>query len=322
MITATSFDQLYEQKLKPGLESLEQSRKTVVTVFWSGIGLLLASVPCILFAIAIGQPIALLLISVPVIFAIFKFIDYGKKKKSYTASFKEEIIGTMIRSLDASLLYTPQNCIPEQDYVAAGIFRARIDSYSGDDLVTGRLGATKITFSELHHQEKQESTDSKGQRHENWVTIFKGIFFIADFNKNFNGITYIMPDAGNSFLGIGKLFEKWTIGRGQLVNLENPAFEKLFTVYSSDQVEARYILSTSMMERLVAFRKKAANTVHLSFVHSKVHIAISINKSLFEPNVFSTGLQPDYLKEYFSYLQLTTGIVDDLNLNLRIWGKN
>jgi hypothetical protein len=56
-------------------------------------------------------------------------------------------------------------------------------------------------------------------------------------------------------------------------------------------------------------------------VNSKVFVAIVNNKELFEPRVFSTGINPDYLKEYYHYLDLVIGIVDDLNLNLRIWSK-
>ena len=36
------------------------------------------------------------------------------------------------------------------------------------------------------------------------------------------------------------------------MKLENPDFEKTFDVYSTDQIEARYLLSPSMMERLLA----------------------------------------------------------------------
>ncbi|MGR9088622.1 MAG: DUF3137 domain-containing protein, partial [Gammaproteobacteria bacterium] len=154
-----------------------------------------------------------------------------------------------------------------------------------------------------------------------WVTIFKGIFFIADFNKHFHGRTYVVPDAGGRFFGIGKLFEKWSFDRGELVELENPEFEQLFTVYGTDQVEARYILSPSLMDRLVNFRRRANTRMHLSFVHSKLFLALSVDKNLFEPNLFSSGVSYGYLKAYYNYLDLVTGLIEDLNLNLRIWGK-
>lgn len=321
MNPSKSFDQLYQSHLLPTLESLEQSRKGALNSFWIAILWLLSAVPCIFIAIRIGHPAAFLLIAPSVILSIFKFSDYGKKKAVYAHEFKEKVIGEMVKMMDARLIYTPKLCISMNEYVEAGIFRNRIDRYAGDDLVEGKLGATSCKFSELHHQEKQVSYDSKGHRRENWVTIFKGIFFIADFNKNFHGSTFVLPDAGNSFFGMGRLLEKWTMGRGELVKLESPEFEKRFTAYSTDQVEARYILSPSLMERLVQFKEKAGTPLYLSFIHSKVFIALSLNKTLFEPNIFSSGVQPGYLKEYFRYLELVTGIVDDLNLNTRIWGK-
>ncbi|HUM45287.1 MAG TPA: DUF3137 domain-containing protein [Chitinophagales bacterium] len=322
MSSPASFDQLYQSQLLPALQSLEQSRKNVLNALWVAIAWLLTALPFLLMAVKIGHPVALLLLVPSIIFSIFKFIDHEKKKKAYKLLFKEEVIGAMVKLIDAKLNYAPASCISEQEYVASGIFRDRIDRYSGDDLVEGKLGATAVKFSEVHHQEKQVTVDSKGHRHESWITIFKGIFFIADFNKNFSGSTFVLPDAGNTFLGIGRLFEKWTMGRGELVKLENPDFEKLFTVYGTDQVEARYILSPAMMERLVQFRQKAASRLHLSFIHSTVYMAISLSKSLFEPNVFSSGIRQDYLQEYFNYIDLVTGIVDDLNLNTRIWGRD
>ncbi|MBK9731425.1 MAG: DUF3137 domain-containing protein [Chitinophagaceae bacterium] len=321
MTPTESFDQLYSTQLLPALESLELSRKTVMSTFRMAMLLLFSAVPFLIIAISIGHPAAFLLITPSVLFFIFKFIDYGKKKTTYTQLFKEKVIGAMVKVMGNQLVYTPGLCIAMNDYVASGIFRSRIDRYTGDDLVAGQLGATAVKFSELHHEEKHVTTDSKGHRQESWVTIFKGIFFIADFNKNFSGNTYIVPDAGDSFFGIGRLFEKWVTGKGELVKLESPEFEKYFTAYSTDQVEARYILSTTMMEKLVQFRKKVTSNLHLSFVHSNVNIALSIPESLFEPNIFSTGIKQDYLKKYFVYLELITGIVDDLNLNLRIWGK-
>ncbi|MEP7127783.1 MAG: DUF3137 domain-containing protein [Chitinophagales bacterium] len=321
MTPTESFDQLYSTQLLPALEALEQSRKTVMRTFRMAMFLLFTAVPFLIIAISIGHPAAFLLMAPSVVFSILKFIDYGKKKTTYTESFKEKVIGAMVKVMDNQLIYTPGACINMNEYVASGIFRSRIDRYTGDDLVEGKLGATAVKFSELHHEEKHVTTDSKGHRQESWITIFKGIFFIADFNKNFSGSTYIGPDAGDSFFGIGRFFEKWVTGKGELVKLESPEFEKYFTAYSTDQVEARYILSTTMMERLVQFRKKVTNNLHLSFVQSNVYIALSIPESLFEPNIFSSGLKQDYLKKYFVYLELITGIVDDLHLNLRIWGK-
>jgi hypothetical protein len=321
MQSQAEFLKLYLSQLAPALRTLEPVRKKALAAFLTALFFVLAGIPGFIIFSRIGKPEILLVALASLGIGLYGFFRYDQKKKDYAAEFKQRVIREMIKLIDPGLYYFPEQRISEAEYRESDIFREPIDRYSGDDLVEGALGATRCRFSELEHQEKKESVDSRGRRRTYWVTIFRGVFFVADFNKHFIGRTYVVPDAGGSFLGIGKLFEKWAIGKGELVELENPEFEKLFTVYGTDQVEARYILSPALMERLVNFRRKANTRLHLSFIHSKLYVALSVNKNLFEPNVFSSGVKSGYLKEYFHYLELVTGIIDDLNLNLRIWGK-
>lgn len=321
MQSQAEFLKLYQAQLKPVLEALETVRKEALTAFLIALFFVLSGIPGLIAFFRIGKPALLLLALAPLIAGGYGFFRFNQKKKVYAAEFKERVIREMVRLIDSGLFYSPEQRISQSEYRESDIFREPIDRYSGDDLVEGTLGVTHCRFSELEHQEKKESVDSKGNRRTHWVTVFRGIFFVADFNKHFIGRTYVFPDAGSSFLGIGKLFEKWSFGRGDLVELENPEFEELFTVYGTDQVEARYILSPALMDRLVNFRRKAGTRLHLSFIHSKLYLALSVNKNLFEPNVFSSGVKSGYLKEYFHYLDLVTGIIEDLNLNLRIWTK-
>jgi uncharacterized membrane protein YqjE len=146
-------------------------------------------------------------------------------------------------------------------------------------------------------------------------SVFQGLFFVADFNKDFRGQTLLLShDISSKIQALHK-------GKGQAVSLEDPDFKKLFVVYSNDQVEARYILSTSLMERLVTFRKRANRKIQISFVDSLIYIAIAYEEDLFEPKLFSSMLDLAPLKEYFETLQLMLSIVDELNLNQRIWTK-
>lgn len=142
---------------------------------------------------------------------------------------------------------------------------------------------------------------------------FKGLFFHANFSKSFRGQTFILPNALKSNLPV----LNWN--RGQRVNLEDPEFKQRFTVYGNDQVEARYILSTSLMQRLVDFRNKAKRPLYISFAKNQIYLAIPYEEDLFEPTLFTTMLNFNPLREYFETLQLMIGIVSDLNLNVRIW---
>lgn len=91
-----------------------------------------------------------------------------------------------------------------------------------------------------------------------------------------------------------------------------PDLKKEFCVYSDDQVEARYILSPSLIERIVDFKQKWDTKVYLSFRDSKVYIAIKMKKNLFETRLFKSIVDYNFIEENIRFLILLTGIVRDL----------
>lgn len=132
----------------------------------------------------------------------------------------------------------------------------------------------------------------------------------------------VLPDTAEKLFGkFGQKLQAMASGRGELIRLEDPRFEQEFCVYGEDQVEARYILTPALMERILAFKKKWNTRVYLSFLDSKVYIAISMYKNLFELRTFKPAADYTFLEESMHFLTLLIEIVDDLNLNTRIWTK-
>jgi hypothetical protein len=277
-----------------------------------------------------GIVISLVLLAVISFFAFFILaadviiwiIVYMKITRNYTSSFKNTVILKIIKFMDNNLEYFPEKCIPQSSYMSSEIFKTTPDRYAGDDLVTGTIGETKLIFSELHSEYKTESRSSSGSTSTTWHTIFKGIFFIADFNKKFKGRTFVLPDVAQRMFGniIGNLFQSWNKFRGQLVKMEDVDFEKLFVVYGDDQIEARYILSTSLLKRITDFKTRTKKDIYLSFIQNNIYVAISYYKNLFEPRLFKTLIDFTMIEEYYNDLNLALSIVEDLNLNTRIWG--
>ena len=142
--------------------------------------------------------------------------------------------------------------------------------------------------------------------------VFRGLFFIAKFPKNFENRIFILPKSLQTKINR----QSW---RGQTINLEDSEFNRIFVVYGDSQLESRYILSTSLMNRLVKFQKKAHRKIYISFVDGHVCIAVRYYHNLFEPNLFESMLSFAPLREHFENLQLMIGIVQDLNLNQKIW---
>lgn len=319
--TESELADFYSRELLPALRLLEEKRKKIARGYFITGGVVILTLLS-LFPFGIIERGLWWILIFPCIFVIVFGIYTYNLNAAYTSEFKYTVIARLVKFLDDSLEYTWKGSIALEDYYTSKIFLQHVDRYNGDDLVSGKLDKTAIAFSELHSEYKTESVDSKGNRHTQWHTIFKGLFFIADFNKDFKGCTVVLPDTAEKLFGfLGNMFQKMNVARGKLIKLEDPEFEKAFVVYGDDQIIARYILSTSLMERMLEFKRKTGKQVYFSFVQSKVYIAIPYNRSLFEPKIFSTLLDFNVIREYFEDLAHATGIVDDLNLNTRIWSK-
>lgn len=313
-----SIDELrvfYESDIVPHLDELEELRKYqlrrqlfIGTAFISSVVLgLLTFIP---FMILVFLLLSLLL--------YFIFYGFKRTRPDFKSMYKEKVIANIIRFAEPELIYSSHQFIPQIDYNSSKIFLPSVDIYNGEDMVQGMIDKTKVRFSEIHTQDRR--TDSKGRTH--YVTIFKGIFFIADFNKNIQGQTYVLSDFSERFMGaFGKLFQDINFSRPDIVRLEDPEFENYYAVYSTDETEARYILSPSLMERLVAFRKKMNAGVQMSFIGNNLYLAVPMRQNLFEPRLRKSVKDFTDIEEYYKQIEFCTSIADELNLNTRIWTK-
>ncbi len=90
-------------------------------------------------------------------------------------------------------------------------------------------------------------------------------------------------------------------------------------MYGTDQIEARYILTNSLMKRITDFKKKTNEKIHISFSDNKIFVAIP--KSLFVPKISESVLNFRFIEEYYSKIRFVIGITEQLNLNSGIWEK-
>jgi hypothetical protein len=313
MAVEKTFQQFYDENLAGALTSLESGRKAIVRYFAISLFSLIAGV-LVLIAGSSGNGGATVLGMVLLVGGVIGFVVYYNKRKAYVTAFKETIVRRVIQFLDPALDYQPGLCVSEGDYKQSGLYLQSADRYWGDDLVTGKRDKTLFSFSELHTQQRVGS--GKDAHYE---TIFRGLFFIADFNKNFSGRTYVWSEAHPQLNFFNKLFSSFASGL-EMVMLESPEFEKRFIVYSSDQVEARYILTPSFMEKMMKLQDMIGRRVTFSFVNTNIFVAVPITEKLFEPSVFSASNYAN-LEDYYNTILIVFYIIDELKLNERLWNK-
>jgi hypothetical protein len=308
MKTPEDFRQFYEDKLLPDLKPLERKRRQTVEMFMA-VAIVLAFVMVLCITCAPKLTVFFIVGYFVSLGAAFNFLF-----KSYARPFKPAVIDRIVRFVNSELKYKPDGFISKEELTESGLFETQyLQDYKGDDLVWGEVGDIQIKFSEVEKLlpkcwEKTRRPDP-----------FMGLFFIGEFNKSLKGRTFVLPDISEKIFGrLGRKLQEQNVLREQLVKLEDPEFEKEFVVYGTDQVESRYVLSTSLMRRILDFQKKCKHKIMLSFAGSKIYVAIQFERELFEPGLL---LDFDSMTEYFEDLQLAIGIVEDLNLNTRIWSK-
>ena len=142
----------------------------------------------------------------------------------------------------------------------------------------------------------------------------KGVVLKYTFPKKFNKHTFIFENK----LSSQKLIHKGRQGY-EKVSLEDSEFDKNYTVFSDDQVEARYLLTTSFIERFKNI-ETAFNPLYqrAEFKENELYILLGTNRDLFKMG--SLGEETNYsqfsqlFEEFYSVLDL----IEQLKLNQHI----
>ncbi len=289
----------------PVLTSLEAERRLIVNrnyniIFISMAIILLGA----LFAFDLEE--LGILIGTLILGLIVYFVFANKGASGWRDKYKKQVIEAIVKSFFGETgQYEPHSGHSESEFIDTNLFDRSPDRFHSEDLIKGKVDKTLICFSEVHAEYK--TTGSKGKT--NWHTLFKGFLFTADFNKHFNGRTIIKQKSFWNFLSHGN------------IELENPAFREEFAVYANDPIEARYILSPALMEKMLQLNKNWGESLGFSFIQSQVKIAIPMHVDFFEISIWSKlDIQGKWLKDWQIIADLVS-VVHDLDLNTRIWTK-
>ena len=318
MVTDAEIDALYESTLKPRLESLEGLRHEVKG-YVTRAALIVGLPAAILFfngliGLALPDSLEWLPTAVGVI-GLFVGVGVAGVKylipgftafSNYRVRFKHEVAAEVFKIVCPTASYAPLDGIAEGVFDEPGLFSTR-GNFKSDDRVRGRIGQTPFEAADVS---RSYSTGGKNSR---TVVVFRGLFFHLDFNKTLRGVTLVDPEGA----------DRTSIGdRSDLtrVTLESPAFDAKFAVYASDEVEARYILTPAMMERILALQSRTEKNVHLAFKGNRAFLGVNYGRALFEPGI-AASTSVEAIHEMAAHFALADGIVHELDLNTRIWTK-
>lgn len=173
--------------------------------------------------------------------------------------FGDDFIYNRAMRLDMNRL-TAAKVLPSYDKVRFGDYVQ--GRYKGVDLIVNELILTKdVQVNELDIKTKMSKTTRRTD------TTFRGVVVELSSHKAFVGHTVVLRDRG----GIANFLSDSHAGLAR-VKLEDPQFEKEFDVFSTDQIESRYLLNTAFMERLHELAKAFDGELQCAFFRSKLII--------------------------------------------------
>ncbi|MEQ8746911.1 DUF3137 domain-containing protein [Pyruvatibacter sp.] len=197
-----------------------------------------------------------------------------------------------------------------QQFRATGIL-PDYDRANAEDEIAGTHESVAFTLYEAHLEDRR-TRRSNGRTETYYVTVFRGVLARFTFPKRFAGRTVLLRDGGvigNFFAGIGKGATR--------VKLEDPKFEKQFQVFSDDQVEARYLLTPTFMERTLALAEALEGTLQLSFDDNRLLISVNGGDDRFEGGgLFARVDDPQQVAKMVEEIGIVFQIIDDLKLTL------
>ena len=173
-----------------------------------------------------------------------------------------------------------------------------------DDVILGTYNEHPVQIIEFNLIEKIFERTSKGGHRRHYIEVFKGVLFQTSMEKNVKADILIKNRCSNLHSNI--LREK--------INLESNDFEKQFEVYSNDQIEARYFLTTATIDNLLKINN-AKQRISGYISGRNVNLLLHSDKDMFEPSIYKELDNPNNYSELIFQAKSILDLITSLKLD-------
>lgn len=286
------------------LDKLEELRKKVVKKTVTGIVIAVA-IAFFMFILTEGRSGSYLFPFV-VVGIIITTIITRKDKKEFNKLYKTTIVLNSFKKVFTDVDYDMEKGISYEQIASTQMMNMG-DRFYSNDYFKAKYKNINFESSDVHIQE--EHTDSDGDT--TYVTIFRGQWFVFDFNKPFKAnIQVCAKNFSNARRG--SLFSKTKYNK---VDMEDIEFNKEFRVYAQNELDAFYVLTPNTMEKIKELKRKTKGRLLLCFIDNRLHVGLHNNKDLFEANIFKKINIDEENNKTLNEMKIITEFVDTLDLD-------
>lgn len=230
----------------------------------------------------------------------------SKDIRKYRKIYKKNIILENFKNVFTNIKYDSEAEL-SKDVISNIHMMNTGDRYSSNDYISAKYKEINFECADVHIEDRYTDSDGKTR----YSTIFRGQWMIFDFNKNFKANIQICEKsfrgAKRGGLFIDEVYKK--------IKMEDVDFNKKFTIYAENELDAFYVLTPNMMEKIKKLDDELQGNLLFCLVDSKMHVGLHNRKDLFEPNVYKKINLEEEKENILKDIKIITEFVDMLDLD-------
>lgn len=203
-----------------------------------------------------------------------------RARAELASTYRKIATKRIVAGLARELSYNPTSSLSRQLFVATDMFSDRCDRWRSRDEIGGRTRGVQFSL----HQVRAAGKDRR-------EPIFDGVVIKLDLTQSVPGHTVILPARGGGTLAASS--GSAPRRRKDFVMVKNPAFERLFDVYSTDYYEARKLLTPRLMEVVMDAQARLATELRMCFLQKSLFVAAAGRALSLEASLFADPLTPE-----------------------------
>lgn len=192
-----------------------------------------------------------------VIVSVFGFMV--KSVADYKNSFVYNVLKPLLEK--ESLKYYPDRGIRESEALASGFFNFDYNIYKSFDYIEGE----DFVLGYVEFIKKEKRVDQNGNSRYIENVKFAGYLCKIKTGKKVKSEIFIKPNIIHLSDILPIVYDEYR------VKMDSPEFEKIFDVYSYDQIEARRVLNNAFMEKLIEIHK-LTGVSEMRFINDLVYL--------------------------------------------------
>ena len=280
------------------LKKLKERKQRTTTALISGISIAVLSI-----VLSIIFYNGWVMITGIIIAVIIFFIVRGSQLISIERNIRENLLQSFFKAVIPEMSYSTYDYISREQFEKSK-FIWSYTHHSGENHFAWKLNNINVEFSELV---LTETTDKIR------LPVFTGPYFVIQFPDKFKGRTVVKPyskktTADRKFYN---LLQKIIKSGDPEININDDSFHKEFKIFSTNENEAKNILSEDLRNFLLSFTANSNTEPFFSISENKIYFGLNKFEDLFKIEANRT-INTDLLTNYYKNLKTLINISERL----------